>query len=98
MLYFGVLKGSWGHFFVIFWCLGGVLGSFVCDILMSWRVLGRVWRPGGSLGCQSGQTWSVTRLAWTTFGTVLGNFSMKKWLMFCVVFMYAFLDAFFGYC
>ena len=53
---------------------------------MIFWVLGRVWRLGGSLGGQSGQTWSVPRLGWTTLGTILNQFFDEKVLFVCIVF------------
>ena len=53
---------------------------------MIFWVLGRVWRLWGSLGSQSGQTWSVARLGWSTLGTILDHFFDEKVDYFCIVF------------
>ncbi len=70
-----------------------VSGPLFSDILMSFGhflvifwVLGCVWHLGGSLGGQSGQTWSTARLGWTTLGTILDHLFDEKVVYFCVVF------------
>ena len=45
----GALWASLGHFFEIFWCLGGVLGRV-------WPSLGHVWDHGVAFGADVGQS------------------------------------------
>ncbi len=70
------------------------------DILVSWShffvicwVLGRVWRLGGSLGCQSGRHWRNDPIQQTTFGIMLGNFFDEQVVYVLCCLLYAFLDA-----
>ena len=77
--YFRSLFHVFGSFFMDFWSFEVTFS----DILVSWGRLSTCLVPWGGLG---GQTLSVPRLGWTTFGSILGSLLEPKGDMFKVIF------------